>query len=71
VDAIFDLSEDALDLLRGLLAVDEGRRLSVEEALRHPWFDDLEVRRGRSRTRLLSRVNMHSMLSPDSAKLSS
>jgi len=47
VDAVVGLlTEDALDLLSGLLDVDEGRRLSVEEALGHPWFDDLQVRRG-------------------------
>ena len=41
VDGIADLSEPGRSLLMGLLDVDEGRRLSVEEAVQHPWFDEV------------------------------
>lgn len=36
-----DISESACDLLSGLLDVDEDRRLSVEDALQHPWFQEV------------------------------
>ena len=41
MDAIPDLSDSGRSLLMGLLDVDEGRRLSVEEAVQHPWFDEV------------------------------
>lgn len=36
------VSEEAADLLRHMLAVNPNRRPSAEEALRHPWFADMD-----------------------------
>ena len=36
--ACHGLTEAARDLLSRLLDVDEGRRITVEDALQHPWF---------------------------------
>ena len=35
-----DIADDALDLISRLLVADPNRRLSVEQALRHPWLRD-------------------------------
>ncbi len=38
---IKNVSEEAYDLLEKLLEVDYGRRITAEEALKHPYFADL------------------------------
>merc|ERR1712156_638627 len=37
------VSEDCLDLLRGMLQYDPRHRLTVEQCLQHPWFSDCEI----------------------------
>ena len=39
--AFDELSPVGRDLLSALLAVDEGSRMSVEDALQHPWFHEV------------------------------
>ena len=35
------LSKKALSLMVGLLSMDPANRLTGEQALQHPWFDDI------------------------------
>jgi serine/threonine protein kinase len=37
-----DVSEKGRDLIKGMLERDPKKRLSVEQILEHPWFDDLD-----------------------------
>lgn len=34
-----NLTDDGISLLEGMLQVDPGMRLTVDEILTHPWFD--------------------------------
>ncbi|KAF4695484.1 hypothetical protein FOZ60_004557 [Perkinsus olseni] len=36
------MSTELLDLLEGLMCVDPSKRMTVDEALDHPWFDDCD-----------------------------
>ncbi|XP_075391077.1 serine/threonine-protein kinase Chk2 isoform X2 [Tenrec ecaudatus] len=40
-----EVSENALDLVRKLLVVDPKKRFTTEEALRHPWLQDEDMRK--------------------------
>ena len=42
-DAVDGISEDGRNLLSVLLDVDEERRLSVEDAIQHPWFGEVRL----------------------------
>ena len=42
--ALSGVSDSGCDLLSRLLDVDDDQRMSVEDAIQHPWFD--EVRPG-------------------------
>jgi serine/threonine protein kinase len=33
------LSDEGIDLLRGLLTYDPSKRITARQALRHPWFE--------------------------------
>jgi serine/threonine protein kinase len=35
------LSKKAQDLMKGLLKMDPAERMTGEQALQHPWFDDI------------------------------
>ncbi|XP_067329683.1 serine/threonine-protein kinase Chk2 [Anolis sagrei] len=46
IQEIWDhVSQEALDLVRKLLEVDPIRRLTIQEALHHPWLQDEEMKR--------------------------
>lgn len=36
-----ELSSQILDLIKGMLTIDVAKRLTAEEVLHHPWFDDV------------------------------
>ncbi|XP_069353180.1 serine/threonine-protein kinase Chk2 [Eulemur rufifrons] len=56
-----DVSEKALDLVKKLLVVDPKARYTTEEALRHPWLQDEDMKR--TFQNLLSEENKSSILS--------
>lgn len=39
---VSELDASGVDLLGRMLALDPNRRISAKEALRHPWFNDLD-----------------------------
>uniref|UniRef100_A0A2K6GKI8 non-specific serine/threonine protein kinase n=1 Tax=Propithecus coquereli TaxID=379532 RepID=A0A2K6GKI8_PROCO len=55
-----DVSEKALDLVKKLLVVDPKARYTTEEALRHPWLQDEDMKR--TFQNLLSEENKSSIL---------
>ena len=38
------ISDQAKDLVKKLLEIDDKKRISAEEALKHPWFESKEVK---------------------------
>ncbi|XP_060605794.1 serine/threonine-protein kinase Chk2-like [Ruditapes philippinarum] len=39
-----EISEDAIDLIKKLMTVDANKRITLADALNHPWFDDEEMK---------------------------
>jgi serine/threonine protein kinase len=36
--SLLDISRDAKSLIKGLLTVDQNRRLTIDQAISHPWY---------------------------------
>ena len=39
-----EVSEDAKDLIKNLLVYSPDKRLSAEQAMKHPWLDDADIK---------------------------
>jgi hypothetical protein len=39
--SLLDISRDAKSLIKGLLTVDQTRRLTIDQAISHPWYKNV------------------------------
>ena len=39
--SLLDISRDAKSLIKGLLTVDQSRRLTIDQAISHPWYENV------------------------------